>query len=545
VEKRVLTAAIRNSGKPRAIFRRAPARGFLHPAICLAAALTLFATGCADMRPNDRTAASAVASTATETPADPATAAPSQPRTVSPPAFAATAPQPAIPPLDPPFEIKNRPALPHAIDLVSESADIWERMRNGFAMPDLDSPLVLDRQAYYLNHPEYVKRMIERSRPYLYFIVAELEKRGMPTELALLPIVESAYNPMALSRSHASGMWQFVPSTGKRYDLKQNWWFDDRRDVIASTTAALDYLQSIYEMNGDWYLALASYNWGENAVARAVAKNQARGLKTDYLSLTMPTETRYYVPKLQAIKNIIANPALFGIELPAIPNRPYFTTVETSQDIDVRLAAKLAEMPLDQFLALNPANNRPVISSQAKSVIVLPTDKLDVFNTNLEAHQSNEKPLSSWRTISLKAGDKIEKIAASHGVSVAKLKAINGLKPKAKFKTGQTVLVPVAGTSAVYEPLPVIIPAVASEPVRRAPYVVKKGDTLASIANRFGVSTDDLRRWNKAAQGRITPGIKLSLQPPHAAAKKTSAGGKAGKKTAKSAQSKKQPAKKS
>jgi membrane-bound lytic murein transglycosylase D len=544
VEKRVLTAAIRNSGKLRAVFRRAPAPGF-RPAICLAAALTLFATGCADIRPNDRAAASAVGSTANETPADPATAAPSQPRTVSPPAFAATAPQPAIPPLDPPFEIKNRPALPHAIDLVSESADIWERMRNGFAMPDLDSPLVLDRQAYYLNHPEYVKRMIERSRPYLYFIVAELEKRGMPTELALLPIVESAYNPMALSRSHASGMWQFVPSTGKRYDLKQNWWFDDRRDVIASTTAALDYLQSIYEMNGDWYLALASYNWGENAVARAIAKNKAKGQKTDYLSLTMPTETRYYVPKLQAIKNIIANPALFGIELPAIPNRPYFTTVETSQDIDVRLAAKLAEMPLDQFLALNPANNRPVISSQAKSVIVLPTDKLDVFNTNLEAHQSNEKPLSSWRTISLKAGDKIEKIAASHGVSVAKLKAINGLKPKAKFKTGQTVLVPVAGTSAVYEPLPVIIPAVASEPVRRAPYVVKKGDTLASIANRFGVSTDDLRRWNKAAQGRITPGIKLSLQPPHAAAKKTSAGGKAGKKTAKSAQSKKHPAKNS
>ncbi len=439
---------------------------------------------------------------------------------------------PAEPSLAAPLEIKDAPPLPRAIDLVTAPNDIWERIRNGFAMPNLDSPLVADRQAYFLNRPEYLKRMIERSRPYLYHIIAELEKRGMPTELALLPIVESAYNPMALSRSKASGMWQFIPSTGKRYDLKQTWWYDDRRDVIASTAAALDYLQSIYEMNGDWYLALASYNWGENAVARAVAKNKANGLKTDYLSLTMPQETRYYVPKLQAIKNIISNPALFGIDLPLIPNRPYFTTVDTQHDMDVRLAAKFAEMPLDKFLALNPAFNRPVISSQDKSSIVLPTEKLQVFNANLEAHQSSEKPLSSWRTVSLKSGDRVEKIAATHGLSVARLKAINGIKPKGRFVTGQTLLVPMPGTSAVYEPMPVLIPAVAGNEAPRAPYVVKKGDTLAGIASRTGVSVDDLKRWNKAAQGRMTPGTRLSLQAPRATVRHASAHGKSGKKAA-------------
>jgi len=450
--------------------------------------------------------------------------------------------------LEPAREIREAPALPRAIDLVSEPRDIWERIRNGFAMPDLDHRLVADRQAYYLNRPEYLTRMIERSRPYLYHIVIEIEKRGLPTELALLPIVESAYNPMAYSRSHASGMWQFIPSTGKRYDLKQTWWFDDRRDIVASTTAALDYLQSIYEMNGDWHLALASYNWGENAVARAVAKNQAKGLPTDFSHLTMPGETRYYVPKLQAIKNIINNPALFGLELPVVPNRAFFTTIATDRDIDVRLAAKFAEMPLADFLALNPAHNRPVISTQAKTSIVLPMEKVDIFNANLEA---NERPLSSWKTYALKSGDKIEKVAASYGVSVSKLKAINGIKPKGKFAPGQTLLLPVPGSGAANEPLPMIIPAVASAPAPRAAYVVKKGDTLATIAGRFGVSIDDLRRWNKAAQGRLAAGQRLAVTAPQAAAKKSThgklvkKGGQPVKKTAKPVQKGKPAHKKS
>ena len=230
----------------------------------------------------------------------------------SPPvASVATTPQTITLLPDPSREVRDDlPPIP-TIDLTTPPDDLWQRMRNGFAMPDLDSPLVADRQAWYLNRPDLLKRIFERSRRYLHHIVGELEKRGMPTELALLPIVESSFNPLAYSSARALGMWQFIPSTGKSYKLQQNWWFDQRRDIVASTSAALDYLQYIYEMHGDWHLALASYNWGEGAVGRAIAKNQARGLPTDYLSLKMPGETRYYVPKLQAIKNIIAQPQLF------------------------------------------------------------------------------------------------------------------------------------------------------------------------------------------------------------------------------------------
>src|SRR6185503_8935706 len=190
------------------------------------------------------------------------------------------------------------------VDLTAPPDDLWQRIRIGFSMPNLDSPLVDEKVAYYAARPEYLKRMFERSRRYLHHIVEELERRGMPTELALLPMVESAFNPLAYSRAHASGLWQFIPGTGKRYELAQNWWFDARRDIVASTSAALDYLTDVYEMHGHWHLALASYNWGEGAVARAIAKNRAAGLPADYLSLTMPAETRHYVPKLQALKNI-------------------------------------------------------------------------------------------------------------------------------------------------------------------------------------------------------------------------------------------------
>lgn len=253
------------------------------------------------------------------------------------------------------------------IDLTLQADDLWQRIRHGFAMPDLVSDLVTDRQAYYLERPEYLIRMVERSRRYLHHIVEELERRGMPTELALLPMVESAFNPMALSSARASGLWQFIPSTGKNYNLSQNWWYDQRRDVVASTNAALDYLQTIYEMHGDWHLALASYNWGEGAVARAIERNRQAGLPTDYKSLSMPTETRYYVPKLQALKNIIAQPHLFGVSLPTIPNQPYFASVTKPAGIDLALAARLADTPLDEFRALNPAFNRPVMPGVASS----------------------------------------------------------------------------------------------------------------------------------------------------------------------------------
>lgn len=328
------------------------------------------------------------------------------------------------------------------IDLTRPQTDLLQRLRNGFAMPDISSPLVADRQAWYLNNPTYIKRVLERSKRYLYYIVSELEDRGMPTELALLPIVESSYNPLAASPAKALGMWQFIPSTGKNYRLEQNWWMDQRRDIIASTRAALDYLQYIYEMHGDWHLALASYNWGEGAVARAIAKNQAKGLPTDYLSLSMPEETRYYVPKLQAIKNIIAQPEVYGLRLDPMPNRPYFGTVDKPGDMDIALAAKLAETPLDEFIALNPAYQRPVMPGASKTPIVLPADKVQTFIENLGAHEQQDKPLSAWKTYTLKKGDKLDAVASRHDVSTAYLKQLNGISARTKVGPGMTLLVP-------------------------------------------------------------------------------------------------------
>jgi membrane-bound lytic murein transglycosylase D len=333
------------------------------------------------------------------------------------------------------------PALP-TIDLTASPDDLWARIRNGFGMPDLDSPLVANRQAWYLNRPEMLQRMVERSRRYLYHITAELERRGMPTELALLPMVESAFNPMAYSRARALGMWQFIPSTGKNYKLDQNWWVDERRDIIASTSAALDYLQNIYEMHGDWHLALASYNWGEHAVARAIARNQAKGLPTDYASLAMPGETRYYVPKLQALKNIIARPELYGITMAPIPNRPYFDTVNIPGDMDLTLAARLAEVPLEEFIALNPSFQRPLIRGDQANQLILPFDKTETFRANLERYEATDKPLANWRTHQLRPGERLEAVAKTNGITLALLKQLNGITPRSKIQPGMNLLVP-------------------------------------------------------------------------------------------------------
>jgi len=335
-------------------------------------------------------------------------------------------------------ELPCPPDLPEAIDLTANPDDLWQRVRNGFAMPNLNNDLVLQQQQWYLSHPEYLRRMVDRSKRYLHHIVEELEKRGMPTELALLPMVESSFNPMAYSRAHASGLWQFIPSTGKRFDLQQNWWHDQRRDIVASTAAALEYLQSVYEMHGDWHLALASYNWGENAVARAIQKNTAKGLPTDYANLTMPAETRNYVPKLMALKNIFSSRTTVAqLRLPPVPNRPYFATYEPSKPIDVKLAAKLAGMSVDEFVALNPAHNRPVIKPD--SALVIPAEKMETFQTNLENHDA---PLTSWQVYSLKSGEKLDKVAARFGISLVELKRVNGLQGKVRLTPGASLLVP-------------------------------------------------------------------------------------------------------
>ncbi len=324
------------------------------------------------------------------------------------------------------------------IDLTTEPDDLWERIRSGFAMPDLRGPLVRDRERWYANQARALESALQRSKLYLYHIVEELEDRGMPMELALLPLVESSFNPMATSRADASGLWQFIPSTGNRYKLKQDGWYDGRRDIIASTDAALDYLEFLYETLGDWHRALACYNWGENAVLRAVERNRAKRLPTDYSHLMMPVETRFYVPKLQALKNIIADPARFGVDLDAIPNRPFFATVKT-QEIDIRLAAKLAETPVEEIKALNPGHKGPVFQAHRTAELLLPATRVRTFLANLSRHQA---PLVSWQRYRFRRADSLTRLAALHGISLTELRRANGIYAKTLIKPGTLLLVP-------------------------------------------------------------------------------------------------------
>ena len=434
---------------------------------------------------------------------------PSDVQAPPPPVRAEAKPAPAvvIPPL---FEaerreIKDRLANLPSIDRTKPIDDLWDRIRYGFAMPDLDDAIVREKTRYYAARPDYLQRIFDRSRLYLYHIVGEIEKRGLPTELALLPMVESAFNPMAYSRAHASGLWQFIPGTGKRFELEQNWWYDARRDIVDSTNAALDYLTKLYEMHGDWHLALASYNWGENAVARAIAKNQAAGKPTDYASLTMPPETRQYVPKLQALKNIITNPEPFGIDIGPIPNQPYFATVTKLRDIDVQLAARLAEMPVEEFIALNPGFSRPYIRASVTPRIVLPADKVDVFHDNLEA--LGDKSLVSWKPYYPKGGETFESIAKKHGLQVAQLKEVNGISARTRA-VPRLLVVPTSTAPTTRLPIMYAPPIAVS--TKRIFHTVQKGETLASIANKHRVSAEDLKRWNGVE--RAVPGRKLAVE---------------------------------
>jgi membrane-bound lytic murein transglycosylase D len=318
--------------------------------------------------------------------------------------------------------------------------DLWDRIRSGFEMPDLDMAQVAEQERYYAKHPEYINRIVSRGSRYLYHIVSEVQKRGMPMELALLPIVESAYNPRAESHARASGIWQFIPSTGKMYGLERTWWYDGRRDVVAATNAALNYLQRLYDIFGDWPLALAAYNWGDGSVKRAQAKNIARGMSTEYTAINMPAETRNYVPKLLAIRNIIANPLAYGIKLAMIPDKPYFTTLKPQRHIDVKVAAKLAEISVEELLNLNPGYIRPVIAHKENRQLVLPIEKAEIFKKNLAKYA---QPLLNWQPYTTKRGETFSQIATKYGVTLEELRRVNSLAANITTARGQTLLVPI------------------------------------------------------------------------------------------------------
>jgi len=418
-----------------------------------------------------------------------------------------------VPPL-PPVVVRAPDPFPAAAGaelepLPPSATNLWERIVKGYAIPDLvDDPLVAKWEQYYSERPDYFARMIDRGRRYLYHIVSEIEERKMPLDLALLPMIESAMNPNALSRARAAGIWQFMPSTGKHYGLEQNFWHDSRRDVVAATDSALDYLGKLHGDFNDWQLALAGYNWGEGNVGKALAKNRSKGRPGDYASLDMPAETRNYLPKLQAVKNIIADPERFGIVLAEVPDSPYFTVVKTTREMDVKVAAGLAEMSVDEFLTLNPQHNRPVIAGSDQHSILLPIDRAEVFAAKLELTQ---QPLVTWQAYRVRQGETVPQIAAKFALSVETLRSVNGLGTRSTLPVGHALLVPAQRPSdATVES--VVNTVFTTVPSGRTFYhTVRHGESMATIARRYGVSADDLRRWNGLSQNAVRSGQRLRV----------------------------------
>ena len=409
--------------------------------------------------------------------------------------------------------------------------DLWARIKDGYAMPNVQSQYATNHETWYASRPDYVKRMVERSQKYLFHIVEEVQKRGMPTEIALLPMIESAFNPQAYSTSKASGIWQFIPSTGKHFGLKQNWWVDNRRDVTAATNAALDYLQKLYGMFGSWDLALAAYNAGEGTVQRAIDKNRSQGLATDYESLSLPPETKNYVPKLQAIKNIVTEPDKFGLKIGSIPNRPYFARVTTPKQIDAKLAAQLAEISFDEFSALNPSYNRPVITSTGeKNQLLLPVWAAERFVENLANY---DKPLTSWQTYNAKRGERMDKIATKFGINVSQLRNVNGISANNKLRNSQAMLVPATyhpfagkqisnidasemesnNTQSVSEKEATVDePGNEPKTAGHVVYKIKKGETLAAIVSKYGINIKTLMQVNGLKSSKVKVGQKLTIR---------------------------------
>ena len=319
------------------------------------------------------------------------------------------------------------------------SDNLWIRIRDGFQMEPMNTPIEIEQVRWLSARPDYVNRSMTRSSRYLFYIVQEVNARNMPTEIALLPFVESAFVTNAKSSAKAVGLWQFMPATGKDFRLTQNVFRDERRDVLQSTDAALDYLQRLHDQFGSWELALAAYNWGAGNVAKAQKRNLAAGLPTNYESLTMPKETRNYVPKLMAYRQIVLDPQAYGIVLPELENHPYFVALDVDNDIDVALVIKLAEIPEEEFHNLNPSFNKPVILSNANQQILLPFAHAEIFQSNLKAYN---KPLSTWTAVKVAKTESVDQLAKTLGVEVDALRSVNGIPRGMRIKVGSTVLIP-------------------------------------------------------------------------------------------------------
>ena len=399
---------------------------------------------------------------------------------------------------------------PREILIQEKPENIWKVVNKGYGIPDPKKKwakkVVKKYERWYSEHPVYTYRMFERTRRYIYYVVQEVKKRNMPMEIALLPIIESAYNPIARSNMKAVGLWQFIPSTGKNYGLKQNWWKDERSNVILSTNASLNYLEKLYKQFGTWELALAGYNAGEGKVAREIKKNKRRKRPTDYYTISLPRETDEYVSKLIAMKHIIQNPSKFNVDVPYIPNTPYFGEVTLTEQMDIDLILKLADISSEEFELLNAHHKRPLIpKEQEPTIILLPKYKIETYNKNLAEHN---EPLSNWVLYKPKRKESIMKVAKRFDINLSTFKRINSLNGRVTFRKNSTVLIP---KSNALKSKYTLKGTGDYNYTSVGTHHVSKGDTLGGIARKYKVSIEDLKEFNELDSHIIIIGTTIDI----------------------------------
>ena len=399
---------------------------------------------------------------------------------------------------------------PREILIQEKPENIWKVVNKGYGIPDPKKKwakkVVKKYERWYSEHPVYTYRMFERTKRYIYYVVQEVKKRNMPMEIALLPIIESAYNPIARSNMKAVGLWQFIPSTGKNYGLKQNWWKDERSNVILSTNASLNYLEKLYKQFGTWELALAGYNAGEGKVAREIKKNKRRKRPTDYYTISLPRETDEYVSKLIAMKHIIQNPSKFNVDVPYIPNAPYFEEVTLTEQMDIDLILKLADISSEEFELLNAHHKRPLIpKEQEPTIILLPKYKIETYNKNLAEHN---EPLSNWVLYKPKRKESIMKVAKRFDINLSTFKRINSLNGRVTFRKNSTVLIP---KSNALKSKYTLKGTGDYNYTSVGTHHVSKGDTLGGIARKYKVSIEDLKEFNELDSHIIIIGTTIDI----------------------------------
>lgn len=389
--------------------------------------------------------------------------------------------------------------------------DIWERMRNGFQLQNeylnIQNERIRQQQAYLTKNPKSTQQLLAKGSPYIHYILEQLEARNMPSELALLPAVESGYNPTAYSNMKAAGLWQFMPRTGTHFNLQQTRWYDGRLDIIASTNAALDYLQYLHNMFGDWPLALAAYNSGEGTVKRAIEQNQKQNRPTDYWNLSLPNETINYVPKLLALSKIVNAPAAYNVNIAHVPNKPYFEKIEINHQVKLETVASLLALNTNELTTLNAGlKAKAVIDNECPKQLLVPVHKVDTFNSLLASGSIPNESILTWNTYNVKSGDTLSKIALRHNTTVNELRNINKLASNQAIKKGQNIKVPMLARSNQSEPLKTVVLK------NRNKYTIQEGDNLWAISQKNNIKLEKLLKINKLTMNSsIKPGQQLYI----------------------------------